>query len=154
MQVLGWILGILAALVILQFVALFVGARTTPRPSHVGTGTLAPHAPTPNNVSSLAPLDAPQYMPPISYSGSAQDAQHKLMGVLRSLPKVSVITERDGYIYIEARTKLMSFVDDVEFLFDDNAKQIHFRSAARLGQGDMGKNRARMTEIIALFQQG
>jgi uncharacterized protein (DUF1499 family) len=38
-------------------------------------------------------------------------------------------------------------VDDVHFLFDDAAKEIHFRSASRLGRSDFGVNRKRMEEI-------
>jgi uncharacterized protein (DUF1499 family) len=42
-------------------------------------------------------------------------------------------------------------VDDVEFVFDEGAKQIHFRSASRLGRKDFGVNRKRMEEIRAAF---
>jgi uncharacterized protein (DUF1499 family) len=41
-------------------------------------------------------------------------------------------------------------VDDVEFVFDDEAKTIHFRSASRTGYGDLGVNRARMEQVRAL----
>jgi uncharacterized protein (DUF1499 family) len=43
-------------------------------------------------------------------------------------------------------------VDDVDLLFDDKAKVIHFRSAARLGRRDFGVNRERMEEIRRRFQ--
>jgi uncharacterized protein (DUF1499 family) len=38
----------------------------------------------------------------------------------------------------------------VEFVFDDEAKTIHFRSASRTGYGDLGVNRARMEQVRAL----
>jgi len=38
-------------------------------------------------------------------------------------------------------------VDDVDFRFDDEARQIHFRSASRLGRRDFGVNRERMEEM-------
>jgi uncharacterized protein (DUF1499 family) len=43
-------------------------------------------------------------------------------------------------------------VDDVEFTFDETAGLIHFRSAARLGYGDMGMNRARMEAIQTAYE--
>jgi len=42
-------------------------------------------------------------------------------------------------------------VDDVEFLFDDNARRIDIRSAARVGYSDFGVNRRRMEEIRRRF---
>ena len=42
---------------------------------------------------------------------------------------------------------LARFVDDVEILFDDATKSIHFRSAARTGYYDFGVNRRRMEEV-------
>jgi uncharacterized protein (DUF1499 family) len=35
----------------------------------------------------------------------------------------------------------------VEFLLDDEAKTVHFRSASRTGHGDFGVNRRRMEDI-------
>jgi uncharacterized protein (DUF1499 family) len=40
----------------------------------------------------------------------------------------------------------------VEFLFDDEAKTIHFRSGSRTGYGDLGVNRKRMEEIRFLLE--
>jgi uncharacterized protein (DUF1499 family) len=45
---------------------------------------------------------------------------------------------------------VLRFVDDVEVVFDDDAKTIHFRSASRTGYGDLGVNRARMEQVRAL----
>jgi uncharacterized protein (DUF1499 family) len=47
---------------------------------------------------------------------------------------------------------LLRFVDDVEFLFDDEAKTIHFRSASRTGRSDFGVNRRRMEDIRKLIE--
>jgi uncharacterized protein (DUF1499 family) len=43
-------------------------------------------------------------------------------------------------------------VDDVEFVFDDESKTIHFRSASRIGYGDYGVNRDRMEAIRMLVE--
>jgi uncharacterized protein (DUF1499 family) len=41
----------------------------------------------------------------------------------------------------------------VEFLFDDDAHIIHFRSASRTGYGDLGVNRKRMEQLRALVER-
>jgi uncharacterized protein (DUF1499 family) len=48
---------------------------------------------------------------------------------------------------VEFRSALFRFVDDVEFVLDDSARVIHFRSASRAGYYDFGVNRRRMQEI-------
>ncbi|HJT19346.1 MAG TPA: DUF1499 domain-containing protein [Nitrospira sp.] len=47
---------------------------------------------------------------------------------------------------------MFRFVDDVEFLFEEDTKTVHFRSASRIGYGDFGVNRRRMEEIRSLIQ--
>ncbi len=54
-------------------------------------------------------------------------------------------------MHYEFTSFLLRFVDDVEFLFDDETKTIHFRSASRTGYGDLGANRRRMEEIRSLI---
>lgn len=146
MQVLGFVVGAAVALGILQLVGMWVGARVLPRPDNVNNGTLAPCPSSPNCVSTEAD-DELHGIEPISYTGDMADARTQLMTVLERLPKTQIITERDDYIYMESRSPMIGFVDDVEFVFDDAEKVIRFRSAARMGYGDLGKNRERM-EII------
>jgi uncharacterized protein (DUF1499 family) len=55
--------------------------------------------------------------------------------------------EDDTYLHYEFTSLLLRFVDDVEFLFDDETRTIHFRSASRTGYGDFGVNRSRMEDI-------
>lgn len=90
-------------------------------------------------------------MPPIQYQGSREDARKRLLGIFRALPRVSVVEDNGNYLKVEVRSALFSFVDDVEFEFDDEAKLIHFRSASRIGYYDFGVNRRRMETIIKEF---
>ena len=53
-----------------------------------------------------------------------------------------------NYLYAEFRSRLLGFVDDVEFFFDGVV--VHVRSASRLGRRDFGVNRARVEEIRRL----
>jgi uncharacterized protein (DUF1499 family) len=75
----------------------------------------------------------------------------KLKGAIESLGKTKIITATDNYLYAEFTSALMGFVDDVEFLVDDQAKVIHVRSASRLGESDFGVNRKRI-EYFAQLQ--
>lgn len=70
-----------------------------------------------------------------------------LKTTVAGLPRTKLIEEDDTYLHYECTSLLLRFVDDVEFVFDDEAKLIHFRSASRIGYGDLGVNRRRMEDI-------
>ena len=70
-----------------------------------------------------------------------------------TLSRIEIITRTPDYLHAEATSLIFRFVDDVEFFFPPDAKLIHCRSAARLGQSDMGVNRARIEEIRAAFAE-
>lgn len=67
------------------------------------------------------------------------------------MPRTRIVKEEPAYLRAECRSRIFRFVDDVEFEFDDAAKRIHFRSAARLGYRDFGVNRKRMEAIRREF---
>lgn len=120
------------------------------KPIGIVDGKLHPCPKSPNCVSTQA-TDEKQKMEPINYSGSLEDAKSKIITIINSLKRSKVITNEENYIHIEFRTATFRFVDDVEFLFDDKEKIIHFRSRARMGYSDMGVNRKRMDKIAKLF---
>jgi uncharacterized protein (DUF1499 family) len=150
MQIVGYIVGGLAALVILQFVALWVGVRVVKRPENVNTGELAPCPNSPNCVCTEA-TDKQHAIAMIPFTGTPAQAKATLVSILEELPKTTIITNVDGYVYAEARSPMMSFVDDMDFVIDADQSAIRFRSAARLGKGDLGKNRERMEHIRTQF---
>ncbi|MBL8094131.1 MAG: DUF1499 domain-containing protein [Anaerolineales bacterium] len=138
------------------FVALRMWAASAPRPNNLGLGAdgqLAPCPGTPNCVTTQRGLES-QRMTPLVYTTSLDDAQTHLREIIASLPRTQVLTDTRGYLHVEFRSPAMGYIDDVEFAFDDGAKQIHFRSASRLGVGDMGANRTRMTELSSLWAEG
>ena len=104
----------------------------------------------PNCVSSVVP-DGPRSMKPIQCQGALEDARERLLGVIRSFPRSAVVQNDGIYLKAEFRSALFSFVDDVEFQFDDASKCVHFRSASRLGYYDFGANRKRMENITRQF---
>lgn len=147
-----WLVGALLALGALGFVALQVAARTAPRPDTLGVtnGALAPCPPTPNCVTTQRGAPS-QLMQPLAYTTAQEQAKARLLEVLRSMDGATVVVDQGEYVAAEFRSRVFGFIDDVEFVFDDANKQIHFRSASRLGRGDMGVNRERMEELTRLM---
>lgn len=124
------------------------------RPDTIGVkdGQLAAVPSSPNCVSSQAPEgDAEHYIAPLTFSGSAGEAIAKAKSIVASMERTEIITESSNYLYAEFTTKLMGYVDDVEFYADDAAKTLHVRSASRLGKSDLGLNRQRIESIRAQF---
>ena len=104
----------------------------------------------PNCVSSWA-QEGPRKMDPIQYQGSIEEARQRLLEVIRTFDRAAVVRNTPNYLKAEFRSTIFSFIDDVEFEFDDASKLIHFRSASRLGYYDFGVNRRRMQRIIRQF---
>lgn len=143
---------VVAGLVIAGTIGLMAWARSANRPANLGVtnGQLAPCPNTPNCVATQNAA-ASQQMSPLSYTGSVADAKARLLKVVQSMPRVEQLVDQDKYLAFVLRSRLIGYPDDVEFLLDDTAKVIHFRSASRLGRGDMGVNRARMEAISKAF---
>jgi uncharacterized protein (DUF1499 family) len=120
------------------------------RPGNLGVtdGRLAPCRRTPNCVSSQAdPADAVHYIAPIPFKGDAAAAIAAARNAVAGMRRATVIREAPGYLYAEFRSRLIGFVDDVEFAFDGQAGVLHVRSSSRLGRRDYGVNRARVESL-------
>jgi uncharacterized protein (DUF1499 family) len=125
------------------------------RPTHLGVhdGRLAPCPRTPNCVSSQAdPRDTLHYIAPIRFRGTPVQAMAAVRAAVERMPRATVVAHQPDYLYAEFRSRLMGFVDDVEFTYDDRAGLIEVRSASRLGRGDFGVNRRRIEAIRALIR--
>ena len=120
------------------------------RPSNLGVtdGRLAPAKRSPNCVSSQADLADPEhYIPPLKFSGPPVEAMATLRDVVSGNPRAAIVAQDGNYLYAEYKSKLLGFVDDVEFLVSEKEGVIHVRSASRLGRRDYGVNRARVESI-------
>jgi uncharacterized protein (DUF1499 family) len=120
------------------------------RPGNLGVreGRLAPCRRTPNCVSSQAdPGDRQHHIDPLAYQGTAAEAIAALQRVIEAAPGARIVRATPEYLYAEFRSRIMRFVDDVEFALDPAGGRIHVRSAARLGIRDFGVNRARVESL-------
>ena len=112
---------------------------------------LVPCPSSPNCVSTKAE-DAGHAIAPFRYQTTRAEAKEALKAIIRSLPRTKLVEEDETYLHYEFTSFLLRFVDDVEFLFEDETKTIHFRSASRTGYGDLGVNRRRMEDIRKLIE--
>lgn len=118
----------------------------------VNQGKLAPCPDKPNCVSSQS-TNEKNGMEPISYNGTAEEALTKLKNILTNRERTKVVESDTHYIRAEETSKLMKFVDDIEFYIDTAGEHIHFRSASRKGYSDFGVNKKRMEEIKEAFEK-
>jgi uncharacterized protein (DUF1499 family) len=119
------------------------------RPENIGlqNGKLIPCPESPNCVHSQMDKSDSHYMEAIKYSKDLKEAVSDLRSVIQKMPRTNLVLEKEAYFHFEFTSKLMGYVDDVEFYFDDLNKNIHFRSASRLGKSDLGVNRKRIESI-------
>jgi uncharacterized protein (DUF1499 family) len=144
------------AVIPLSIAVLALAGCAAAAPTNVGNpgvaGKLAPCPDSPNCVNTDTPAsDTEHAIAPIPYTGSADDAKARLRTVIGAMPRSKIVTDEGNYIRAEFTSLIFRFVDDVEFVIDDANKTIHFRSASRVGRGDMGVNRNRMEEIRTRF---
>lgn len=113
------------------------------RPTNLGVkaGKLAPCPETPNCVCSQSE-DPKHKIDPLPYV-EIDDIKK----VVNNMERTTIVEESENYLYAEFKTKLMGFVDDVEFHKDNINQVVHVRSASRLGKSDLGVNRKRVEAI-------
>lgn len=112
---------------------------------------LAPCPTTPNCVVSQG-ADVTHAIDAIPYNGDRQTAYQALLDVLSVVPRTEIVTQTENYIRAESSSRLLGFVDDVEFFFPADEAVIHLRSASRLGESDLGVNRRRLEQIRLALQ--
>lgn len=123
------------------------------RPKNLGVsnGRLAACPGKPNCVSSQAE-SARQRVAPLRLSGGPDAAMKRLKEVVNNADGASLVEETANYLHFECASKLLGFVDDLEFYCDAENEVIHVRSASRLGYSDLGVNRKRVESIRRKFE--
>jgi uncharacterized protein (DUF1499 family) len=119
----------------------------------INNGELMPCPKTPNCVNSQA-VGEKQYIQPIPYTETRQDARARLLQILKSEKRTKILTVQKNYIRVAFSSALFRFVDDVEFYFPEAQAVetvIHIRSASRVGYSDLGANRKRIERIRSKF---
>ena len=126
---------------------LFKLAGKPPKQLGVQSGRLRPSGSKPNCVCSYETTGYAAIKPISIAGGDANAVMQKLKSALESTPGIKVVTIDGDYLHAEATTPTLGFVDDLEFLVNTEANQIHLRSQSRLGYSDMGQNRKRIEAV-------
>ena len=110
---------------------------------------LDPCPSSPNCISSQAEVsDRQHFMAAIPYPGTADEALAAVAEVL-GRANGAVIKERSAeLIRAVFTTRFFRFKDDLIFAVDRTNKQLHFRSASRVGHSDLGANRKRLAVLL------
>lgn len=150
----SWFLGVLGVVLVvaLGFVAaLKVQSLRAPVPElGVENGRLTPCPEFPNCVSSQAHIqDDVHYLPPIAFRGDPEQVLDLIDEVVLARPRTTRVERSSRYLRYTFETFLMRFVDDVEFWIDAEEGMIHYRSASRIGQDDLGTNATRMRSLTS-----
>lgn len=150
---------VLAAIVLMLVIAqLGLLSGQQPRDLGVKDGRFKPPSLTRNSVSSQTALHSehPQrtYASiealPFKPGGSAESIK-ALEAALNAVPGITVVERKPDYLYAQAQTRWLKFVDDLEFWADPARGVIELRSASRLGREDFGVNRQRIEALRAAY---
>lgn len=120
-------------------------------PANLGVrdGRLAACPGSPNCVCSHD-TDPQHAITPLSYATEPDTALQRMVDIVGALGG-KVVERRDGYLRAEFTSRLLRFVDDVEFYIPPTESIIHIRSASRIGYSDLGVNRQRVEQIRRRF---
>jgi uncharacterized protein (DUF1499 family) len=148
-------IGVLAAFVavlILYVGTLLLLASSSRRMSvdlGVADGRLSACPATPNCVcSDAAPADSHHIAPFHDPTGSRWAGLAEKVG---SMAGATLVRSDNRYAYFTFTSRIMRFVDDVEFHYRPETGEIAVRSASRVGRGDMNANRNRVESIRAVL---
>jgi uncharacterized protein (DUF1499 family) len=147
MKILGFVLLVLAVAGAGGFFLLAQKSKAGTAPGLV-EGKLAPCPSSPNCFSSEEGTDEKHRTSPLPLT-----SWDRLPDIVNAFGG-RIVSQRDDYMAAEFSTKIMGFVDDVEFRKDE--ADVHVRSASRVGYGDMGANRKRiiMLQAALMFSAG
>lgn len=112
----------------------------------MGEPILRPCPDTPNCVSTEATRES-QRIPTVPFSDAPERALARARAALLAEPRSRITMERADALHGECRSLVFRFVDDVDIVVDSAAQVFRFRSASRVGRGDLGVNRKRMQRI-------
>ncbi|MBZ0295159.1 MAG: DUF1499 domain-containing protein [Anaerolineae bacterium] len=133
----------------------YLGARyfiTVASPQPVGLGSREPGSGSGlterNSISSQAPGTS-NHIAPLTYDGPIEETCAKLLDVIASIQRGTVVTAHTDYIHVEFRSLMGGFIDDTEFFLGDG--RVDLRSTARLSWLRQGPNRQRLETIKRRF---
>ena len=147
-RIMSWNWNTIILTIITIFSCIFISSCAGKVPTTIGQFSVCPRT---SNCVSTKNINTKNYISPIYYRGSRDNAKRVLLLAIQPIKFASIKKELDQFIHIEVTSKIFGFVDDVEFYLNEPGI-IHFRSASRIGYSDLGVNRERMETIRKAFQ--
>ena len=160
MLIIKWLVIAVMLVIVLAVAAGQLGFLQGTAPNDLGVhdGKLKPPSMTENSVTSQVALypDHPQRkyadIAPLRVKGEGPATIAQIKALVEGMDGAKVVKSEPGYLYAQFTSKLMKYVDDVEFWFDPAANVIQVRSASRVGRGDLGVNRKRIEAVRAALE--
>lgn len=148
------LLSILAGFVGLYILLLIFIQIVSKRPTNIGVkdGKLAECPDIPNCYSTDTSIEHLK----VDFIPLIQDVSYSkriMKEVIAGMSRTKLIKETNDYLYFEFRSLAWRFIDDVELYFNESTKNIHIRSASRIGTNDYGMNPKRIEEIRDGFEK-
>ncbi len=141
----------LLPLVSILIYTLLTGCSTLSKtPPGVYQGRLAP-CPNSDNCVISDRHDTAHYLPAWKTNQTPEQVKFKLMAILQQHSNIQLISHSEFYIHGQYRSDWFGFIDDLEFLIEEDAVQI--RSASRLGYSDFGANKKHLLAIKKAFEK-
>jgi len=142
-----------ATATILLVVLMLLGAHSQRAvPDDVGVDGELPCPPGRHGVSSAcAWADHGHHVEPFPLDRTPGEAMARLRRLVKTLPRARIVTADADYLHVEFASAVFRFVDDVEFVVDEEEGVIDVRSASRVGYSDLGVNRRRVERLRSRF---
>lgn len=94
---------------------------------------------------------AAQKVQRLPLSQPADKAITLIANIVATQPGVAIAKQDDRYLHVTYTSRLMGYVDDVEFLVSGDDRSVQMRSASRLGKSDLGANLKRINQLRELL---
>ena len=139
---------------ILVLVVILAAHKNNAIPANMGVkdGVLAPLPDSPNAVSSQTD-QMEKRVDPMPFSGDLEQTRTRIKQAVAEFGAAQILTEKLDYLHVVFTVPIIPFKDDVEFYLSEKDKQVHYRSASRVGYSDLGVNLKRYMRIKTLYEQ-
>ena len=114
------------------------------------SNTITPCSSAPHCVSSKNAVDSARHVDAFKFDGSTEQAHAALLQALHSHEDARIESDVMPVVRSTFHTTV-GFVDDVTFVFRDDAKLIDVKSRSRIGYYDFGVNRRRVEQLRTEF---
>lgn len=112
----------------------------------VRKGRLTP-CPNARTCASSYASDPGRALPPLPAQGGHAAALNRLQRLIEQDARGRVVERRPYYLRAVFTLPVFGFEDDVEFFWSEAEQVIHYRSASRVGNWDLGVNRRRLRRL-------